>query len=210
MCYRLRTKSIVVVAAAVGLQLSALIAQDTPKTEQESFDVEPPLLVKPWEQNRASDESDEDAPVAELDAGKLAKRLEAAKKNAAEALRLVKNGVLSKVEAEQRELRVVRLASELAKAEMLAAQEQVTAQKSRLAAKQATQAEVDGATAAFIRAQAAAQSAEEIYHKAQLDNASLNLSRQRKLLALGSARKSDVTRAEEKLAQLQQNNPPPR
>jgi hypothetical protein len=204
------TKCIVAFAAVVSLSLSSLLAQNAPKTEEESFDIEPPLLVEPREPERASDDSDEDAPVAELDAGKLGKRLEAAKKNAAAAVRLVKSGVLSKVEAEQRALRVVRLESELAKAQMLAAEDQVTAQKSHLAAGQATQAEVDLATAAFVRAQAAAQSAEENYHKAQLENASLNLSRQRKLLALGSARKSDVTRAEEKLALLQQGGQAPR
>ena len=118
----------------------------------------------------------------------------------------MKIGVLSKVEAEQRALRVVRLESELANAQMIAAQEQVTTQKARFAAGQASQAEVDAAIAALARATAAAQSAEENYHKAQLDAAALNLRRQRQLLALGSAHKSDVARAEEKLAQLQQGD----
>ena len=44
------------------------------------------------------------------------------------------------------------------------------------------------------------------YHKAQLDAAELNLRRQRQLLKLGSAHKSDVAHAEEKLAQLQQGD----
>jgi hypothetical protein len=122
---------------------------------------------------------------------------------------LVKIGVLAKVEAEQRALRVVRLQSELAHAQMIAVQAQVTSLKARLAAGQATQAEVDAATAALAAATAAAQSAEETYHKAQLDAAILNLRRQRQLLALGSAGKSDVARAEERLAKLQQNNQAP-
>jgi hypothetical protein len=201
------TKRAVTVTALINLPLNWLFAQTAPQTEDEPIDVEPPLLVKPWEPDRASDETDEDAPESELDAGKLAQRLEAAKKDAEAANRLVKKGVLAKVEAEQRALRVLRLQSDLAKAQMLAAEEQVVAGKSRLAARQATQAEVDLAVKAFVQAEAAAKTAEDNYHKAQLENASLNVSRQRKLFSLGSARKADVTRAEDKLAKLQQTDP---
>jgi outer membrane protein TolC len=70
--------------------------------------------------------------------------------------------------------------------------------------------EGDLATAALAWASAAAQSAEENYHKAQLDAAAPNLRRQRQLLALGSAHKSDVARAEEKLAKLQHDDQAPR
>lgn len=208
MCDRVRTKSIVAFAAVVCLSLSSLLAQNAPKTEDESFDIEPPLLVQPSEAERATEESDEDALPAELDTGKLAKRLDAAKRDAAAAARLVKNGVLSKTEAEQRALRVLRLQSELAKAQMLAAANQVAEEKSCLTVGQATQTDIDVATAAFAQAQAAAQSAEESYHKAQLENAALNVSRQRKLFSLGSAHKSDVARAEERLAKLQQPDSP--
>jgi hypothetical protein len=201
------TKRAVTVTALINLPLNWLLAQTPPQTEDEPIDVEPPLLVKPWEPDRASDQIDEDAPESELDSGKLAKLVEAAKKDAEAANRLVKNGVLAKVEAEQRALRVLRLQSELAKAQMLAAEEQVVAEKSRLAARQAAQAEVDLAVKTFVQAEAAAHTAEDNYHKAQLENASLNVSRQRKLFSLGSARKADVTRAEDKLAKLQQTDP---
>jgi hypothetical protein len=204
------TKRAATFVVVISFPLISLCAQNAPKTEDESFDVEPPLLVKPWEQQGASDASVEDAPETELDAGKISKRLEAAKKEAAAATRLVKIGILSKTEAEQRALRVVRLESELAKAQMLAAAQEVTAQKSCLALREATQAEVEVATATFAQAQAAAQSAEENYRKAQLENAALNLSRQRKLFSLGSALKSDVARAEERLAKLQQDEQGPR
>jgi len=197
-------------AAVVSLPLSSLLAQDVPKSDDDSaFDIEPPLLVKPWEEERKPDASQEDAPEAQLDPVKLAQQLERAKTSAASAARLVKNGVLAKVEAEQRALRVVRLESELANAQMIAAQAEVTAQKARFAAGQATQAEVDAAVAALAQASTAAQSAEENYHKAQLDAAALNLQRQRQLLALGSAHKSDVARAEAKLANLQQGDQAP-
>jgi hypothetical protein len=203
------TKYVVAFAAIVGLALSSLLAQDLPKSDDESFDIEPPLLIQPPELQSGPDQSQEDAPIAETDPVKLAQQLEGAKKSAASAARLVKIGVLAKVEAEQRALRVIRLQSELAHAQMIAVQAQVTSLKTRLAAGEATQAEADAATAALAAATAAAQSAEETYHKAQLDAATLNLRRQRQLLALGSARKSDVARAEERLAKLQQSNQAP-
>ena len=109
--------------AIVSLSPSSPFAQEVPKSDDESFDIEPPLLVKPWNPNarrttRAKTQS-------LLDAAKLAERLEGAKKSAAATARLVKSGVLSKVEAEQRALRVVRLESELAKAQMTSAQQQL-------------------------------------------------------------------------------------
>ena len=130
---RFLTKCAVALVALVGLPLSALVAQDVPKSDDDtSFDIEPPLLVKPWEHDREPDDSEENA--AQPDAAKLTQQLESAKKSAASAARLVKTGVLSKVEAEQRALRVVRLESQLAYAQMIAKQEEVTAEKARFAA----------------------------------------------------------------------------
>jgi hypothetical protein len=206
MCNRCLTKTVLAFTAIVSLPMSSLLAQDLPKSEDNSFDIDPPLLVQPRERERGPDDAQENALEAH-DAAKLTQQLETAKKSAAAAARLVKSGVLSKVEAEQLALRVVRLESGLASAQIIAAQEQVTSQKARLAAGQASQAEVDLATAALARASAAAQVAEANYRKAQLDAAALNLRRQRQLLALGSAHKSDVARAEEKLAQLRQADP---
>lgn len=202
------TKCTAALAVLFSLSQSSLFAQNLPKSDNDSFDIEPPLLVEPWEQEPRADESDQDAPETELDVAKLGKRLAGAKKDATAATRLVKNGILSKAEAEQSALRVIRLESDLAKAQMLAAAEQVAAQKSCLAAGEATQAEVDVAMAVFTQAQGAAQNAQENYRKAQLENAALNLSRQRKLFSLGSAHKSDVARAEEKLANLKQTDQP--
>jgi hypothetical protein len=89
---------------------------------------------------------------------------------------------------------------------MISAQQQLTSLKARFLAGQASQPEVDAAATAVAQASAAAQTAEAKYHEAQLDAAELNLRRQRQLLKLGSAHKSDVARAEEKLAQLQQGD----
>src|SRR5207248_5086144 len=106
-------------------------------------------------------------------------RLEGAKKGAAATARLVKGGVLSRVEAEQRALRVVRLESELAKAQMISAQQQLTSLKARFLAGQVSQPDVDAATTALTQTTAAAQEAGAKYHKAKLDAAELNLRRQR-------------------------------
>jgi hypothetical protein len=199
------TKSIAF-AAFASLPLSSLIAQDLPKSGDDSFDVEPPLLIEPREPVHGPGASQEEESKAETDPAKLSQQLEAAIKSAASAVRLVKIGVLAKVEAEQRALRVVRLSSELAKAQLMAAQEQVTTEKTRFAAGQATQAEVDAAMATLTQVTLAARTAEETCHKAELDAAELNLRRQRQLLKLGSVHKSDVTRAEAKVAQLQQGD----
>src|SRR5947199_7659639 len=161
----LLTKCVVAYVAIVSLSLSSLLAQEVPKSDDESFDIEPPLLVKPWEPQSTPDESGEDA--VPVDAAKLAQRLEGAKKSAAASARLVKSGVLSKVEAEQRALRVVKLESELAKAQMISAQQQLTSLKPRFLAGQLSKPEVDAATTALTQATAAAQTAETTYHKAQ-------------------------------------------
>ena len=197
-------KCVVAYFAIISLALSSLLAQEAPKSDDESFDIEPPLLVKPWEAQPAPDDSGESA--IPLEPTKLAQRLEEAKKSAESSARLIKIGVLSKVEAEQRALRVVRLESELAKAQMISAQQQLASLKARFLAGQASQPEVDTATTALTQASAAAQAAGAKYHQAQLDAAELNLRRQRQLLKLGSAHKSDVARAEEKLAQLRQSD----
>ncbi|MEO5754492.1 MAG: hypothetical protein ABIR38_07270 [Chthoniobacterales bacterium] len=183
--------------------MSSLLAQELPKSDNDAFEVEPPLLVPLGAQERRADESREELPETERDAGKLEQQLERAKKSAASAERLVKMGVLAKVEAEQRGLRVVRLEAALANARMIAAKEQVTLQEALGAA---GQTDFDAARATLARASAAAQAATENYRKAQLDAAALDLRRQRQLHAQGSARKSDVARAEEKLATLQRDD----
>ena len=205
MCDRIFTKRVVTFAAVTTLLMSWLLAQELPQSDG-SFEVEPPLLIPPVGLEREMNEAHE----AQPDARKLEQQLERAKKSAASAERLVKAGVLAKAEAEQRALRAVRLEAELANAQMAAAKEQAALQKTRNEAGQASKADLDAAMATLARASAVAQTAEDNYNKAQLDAATLNLRRQRQLLALGSARKSDVARAEEKLATLQRGDQTPR
>ena len=182
-------------AAALFCALAPLPAQETPAPGGDSFDVEPPLLVQP------------SAPEAEPgDAGQLAQQLVRAQKSAASAAHLVGMGVLAKTEAEQRALRVVRLEAALADAQLRAAQTQVaTLQASASTAPAELQAAIQAATQADTAAQAAAEN----YQRARLAAAELDLRRQRQLLALGSAHRSDVARAEEKLDRLQRGDDAP-
>ncbi len=204
---RIHLKWLMTFAAIMTLPMSPLPAQELPQSE-DSFDIEPPLLVPPGPQDQADGESGEDLPEAERDVGKLTQQLERAKKSAVAGERLVKSGVLAKVEAEQRVLRVVRLAAAVANAQTMAAQEQVTLLQTRAAAGQATQAEVDIAEVTLTQASSRGTTAKDDYHRAQLEAAERDLRRQKRLLEQGSARKSDVTRAEEKLVRLQSGKPP--
>ena len=129
--------------------------------------------------------------------------MEHAKKNSAGAERLYKIGVLAKVEVEQRALKVVRLESDLANAQVARAKEEVAAQESQLATgSQSAKDELQSAKAALAQLTEAAQIAADKRARAELEAAEANLQRQQKLLHLGSAQKSDVNRAEEKLAEL--------
>jgi hypothetical protein len=144
-------------------------------------DIEPPLLL----QNLVSDDStlDPRSPSA------IETDLAQARKRAASADRLFRAGIIAKVEAEQRELRVVQLEARLAEARL---------EEARNAAAETGKSENEIADIAE-----AARIATERCHRAEIEAALRNLQRQKKLLALGSAHKSDVNRAEEKLAELQ-------
>jgi len=167
-----------------------------PSSDPGSFEVEPPLLVQPDGKPVASSEA---SPKPELDVAQLEKKLERARKSAASAERLWKVGALAKVEAEQRALRVVRLQAELTKARLAELQKSAGTGDGIV---QLQQTAVGETKRALTEAAAAAKMAADALAKAELEAAIVNLQRQQKLLALGSGRKSDVARAEEKLAAL--------
>ena len=165
--------------------------------EPDAFDIEPPIL----KQNLS------DAPLPmtgtpDEEVGRLEKQLERAKRNADGAERLSKIGVLAKVEVEQRLLRVVRTESDLANARVAQAKEKVAEEESRVASAETPKDQLDAAKAALAQLIEAAQVALAKRARAELEAAEVNVRRQQKLLKLGSARESDVTRAEEKLAEL--------
>jgi len=128
--------------------------------------------------------------------------LERAKRNAAGAEHLWKIGVLAKVEVEQRALKVIRLESDLANAQLARAKNDLAAQESQVAAGESTKDELEAAKATLAQLTEAAQDAAAKRERAELDAAEANVRRQQKLLALGSAHRSDVNRAQEKLAEL--------
>ena len=165
--------------------------------EPEAFDVEPPIL----KQNLSTEPMP--APgTADAEVARVEKQLERAKRNVDGAERLYKIGVLAKVEVEQRLLRVVRTESDLANARVTQAKEKVAEDESRVASGETPKDELDAAKAALAQLTEAAQVALAKRERGELEAAEANVRRQQKLLKLGSAGKSDVDRAEEKLAEL--------
>ena|SRR5438093_2583812 len=160
--------------------------------EPDSFDVEPPIL----KQNLS------DEPLPNGDLARLEKQLERAKQNAAGAERLYKIGVLAKMEVEQRLLKVIRFESNLADARVARAKEELAEKESQLATGEITRDELESIKTALAQLTEAAQAATAKREHAELEAAEANLRRQQKLLKLGIGQKSDVTHAEEKLAEL--------
>jgi multidrug resistance efflux pump len=188
------------IALPVMFLTTALIAlaadQSSNSDEPGEFDIEPPILKQ-----NLSDELAE-AGTPDGDVARCEKKLERAKRNAAGAERLWKIGVLAKVEVEQRAVKVIKCEAELASARVTQAKETVAQQESRVASGEATKQELEVAKTALAQSIEAEQKAVAKRESAELEFAEANLRRQQRLLKLGSAHKSDVTNAEEKLAEL--------
>ena len=194
------------VAFSLGVFLAASLPaqEELPKDPVESFDVEPPLLNQNVGlQNSGKSTAGVDS-QKELDPEQIRVALEKAKKSAASGERLYKSGVIAKVEAENRAMKVIRLETELAAARLEAAKEAVAVQQTRLDAGEISPSDLEIAKSALIAATNEAEAAAAKRDRAELDAALLNLHRQQKLLALGSGRKAEVSRAQEKVAALQQ------
>jgi multidrug resistance efflux pump len=188
------------IALPVMFLTSAMITlaadQSSNSDEPGEFDVEPPILKQ-----NLSDELAE-AGTPDGDVARCEKKLERAKRNAAGAERLWKIGVLAKVEVEQRALKMVKCETELVSARVAQAKETVAQQESRVASGETTKQELEVAKTALAQLIEGEQKAVAKRETAELEFAEANLRRQQRLLKLGSAHKSDVTNAEEKLAEL--------
>ena len=186
----------------VFVAASLLAEEELPQDPTEVLDIEPPLLI----QEIPSREPGQSAPgiAAELDPERIQMALEKAKKSAAGGERLYRSGVIAKVEAENRVLKVVRLEADLANARLEVATQNVASQQSRFDAGEIPQSELEMAKYALVAATTEAAAVTAQREKAELEAALLNLRRQKKLLAVGSGRRSEVSRAEEKVAALQQ------
>ena len=187
-------------ALPVMFLISAMIALATDHSsnsdEPGEFDVEPPILKQ-----NLSDELAE-AGTPDGDVARCEKKLERSKRNAAGAERLWKIGVLAKVEVEQRAVKVIKCEAELASARVAQARDTVAQQESRVASGEATKQELEVAKTALAQLIEAEQKALTKRESAELEFAEANLRRQQRLLKLGSAHQSDVSNAEEKLAEL--------
>jgi hypothetical protein len=195
------TRIFALLVTILATALAAFAADELPRNESsepDAFDIEPPLL----KQNLSTEPLPTTSSPGDLDAVQLEKQLDRAKKNESGAERLYKMGVLAKVEVEQRALKVVRLQSDLANAQLARAKDDLAAQESQVGAGESTKDELEAAKAALAQLTEAAQAAAAKRERAELDTAEANVRRQQKLLALGSAHKSDVNRAQEKLAEL--------
>lgn len=187
------------VALLLGFCATALFAQQT-TTEPDSFDIEPPLLIPNRDDEKVANLSA--SPARDVDLAKLERELERAKRNTAGLDRLLKIGALSKLEVEQRRLRVVHLEFDLANARLVAAKEQMLEKDKQLSAGQIAKTDITPTENNLAVAIESAHAAGARREQADIAAAEANVHRQEKLLALGSARKRDVERAEQKLAEL--------
>ena len=192
---------VLVFAAALPAQ------EELPKDPEQSMDIEPPLLIQETpNQNVVYTRPDgaEQKPAPDVD--HLTASLEKARKSAVSGERLYKGGIIAKVDAENRALKAIRLEAELAQAKLELAKQDVAGEQARLEAGEISESDAEAARSAELAAAKEAEVAIAKKDKAELDAAVLNLQRQKKLLAMGSGRKSEVNRAQEKVSALQQKN----
>ncbi|MBA2743047.1 MAG: hypothetical protein H0U43_01825 [Chthoniobacterales bacterium] len=174
------------------------INEDPPAPDEGlPLEVDPPLLI----QDRAPDRS---LPSESLDIAKLENDLARAERNAGSGERLYKAGIISRLEAEERALKVVRLHAKLAAARVQQAKIDLEELKTKRAAGVVALNDVEAGETALTEATQAAEYAAEERRTAETEAAARNVRRQQKLLALGSGRKADVSRAQQKLTDLQQ------
>ena len=189
--------SAVALLGTVLLAVAADESQQSKSDEPGEFDIEPPILKQNLSNEPLSSKASPEAEVARLE-----KQFQLAKQIAASAARLYKIGVLSKAEMEQRLLKVIQCECNLAIARLAFCEEQTAALESLVASGENAKDELAQARADLAQLTEAAGIASAKRERAELEAAELNLRRQQKLLKLGVARESDVTRAEEKLAEL--------
>ena len=194
------TRGVALPVAIVAMAMLARAADPSPQSkpdEPEAFDIEPPILKQ-----NLSDEPLPATGTPDAEVARLEKQLERAKRNADGAERLYKIGVLARVEVEQRLLKVVRTESDLASARVTQVKEKVDEEEYRVASGENAKDELDAAKATLAQLIETAEVAAAKRERAELEAAEANLRRQQKLLKLGSADKSDVVRAQERLAEL--------
>ena len=172
--------------------------EDLPQPDDsQPLEIEPPLLIP---SRNADGTPNLPTPPEQVDIVKLETDLARAQRNAASGERMYRAGIISKVDSEERALKVVRLEAQLAEARLEAARSKLHEQKTQAQVEieaQLRAGETEVAEATRLAEEAAAER-----RRAELEAAMRNLARQQKLLALGSGRRADVSRAQKKLAEL--------
>src|SRR5688572_33289007 len=106
-------------ALLVTLLLAArLPAEEELPKDPEPMDIEPPLLIQDTPNRNIMANAPSAPGQKELDPDRIALALEKAKKSAASGERLFKSGIIAKVDAEKRALKVIRLEADLADARL--------------------------------------------------------------------------------------------
>jgi hypothetical protein len=177
---------LVAVIPAVTLALAEDQSRQNRAQEPDSFAVEQPIL----NQNLSADRSAPEPPGEAV--ARLETKLEGAKRAAKDVERLCKIGVLSKVEMEQRFLKVIQCDAELASARLTDAKEKVAELESAVAPGESAKDQLASAKSALKQLSDAAATATAKRERAELEAAEANVRRQQQLVKLGVAAKSDV------------------
>ncbi len=189
-------------AIAAGT-MPVLAGSELPRSDEaDSIEVEPPSLIPNLEPDGSRVGTAGGSRTGMLIPERIEKELARATQNAAGAERLFKKGVLARVEVEQRFLRVIELQSRLEDARLEQVRQKMEVQKARFARREISQVDLAETQQLLARAAEAARTAAANRERAEMEAAEKNLRRQRKLMAVGSGEKSDLVRAEERLAEL--------
>ncbi len=155
-------------AFTLGLFLAAslLAEEELPQDPSEPLDIEPPLLIQEIPGRGPVQSTPGAAP--ELDPERISIALEKAKKSAAGGERLYRSGVIAKVEAENRALKVVRLEADLANARLEIAKQNIATQQARFDAAEIPEVELELAKSALAVATNESAAATARREKAEL------------------------------------------
>ncbi len=187
-----------VAAGVLAFSATVWAAEELPKSDQdESFEVEPPLLIPYRDPATKGTALTLTTVTPAIDLDRLTRDVERARRSALSAERLFRMGALAKIEAEQRALKVVRLQADLENARLARTKEELAAP-----GVDPTGPDAASSDAELAHAIQAAHAAAKKREQAELEAAEINLTRQQKLLSLGIGRKTNVAKAEQKLAEL--------
>jgi len=193
-------------ALLLTLALASANAQDLPKKSGPAdFDPEPKLMLNDLPDVPIPGDLFPNTALANqppVDVARLEASLERAKKNAAWREKLCKQGVLSKLEAEQGQMAVVRLTKDLENARLNALKHEADERHKQLDPDEASRKVLEEIELRLAAATSSAQDALVKWQQAQRTAAEIRVWRERKLLSLGAGTKSAVKRAEAALQSL--------